>query len=133
MSFTISSKVGFLGTLLCFMFCQNMNLSRTKVIADQYAENARGAVTSVGRNFFAVGQAIAPIVSGVLYTVDVLLPYAALSLVSLGVAVLFLLTRTPLFHDPPAEPAPRACPAPSVTTEASAPPAGGAATLQQSV
>ena len=103
---------------------QNPNMGRAKMIADKYATNARGAVTGLGRNCFAIGQAIAPIISGVLYNVDPSVPYALTAFLIGCNLALFVVTGVPLFHDPPPpEPTVVATPAAPVKSSAELQPA----------
>ena len=85
---------------------QNPNMGRAKMIADKYANNARGGVAGLGRNCFAVGQALAPIISGALYSVDPSMPYALGAVLICCNLALFVVTGVPLFHDPPPPEAP---------------------------
>ena len=68
----------------------------------KYAKDARGALTSISRNCFALGQAAAPVLSGLLFTVKPLLPYALLALLVLCNVALSVVAGVPLFSDPPA-------------------------------
>lgn len=91
----------FCPSLICLMFQQNPNQARGKYIADRYATNARGAVTSISRNFFALGQALAPIVSGAVYNVNPFWPYVIQGSLIACNLLLFIVTGVPLWNDPP--------------------------------
>jgi MFS family permease len=82
------------------MFTQNPNLARCKLIADTHAKDARGAVTGVSRNFFALGQAISPMLSGVLFTLNPLAPYAATCVFLVANICIFFAFGVPLTRDP---------------------------------
>jgi len=97
----------FVGHSLLFVtivFMQAVNLSRSNLIASKYAPEARGAITSAGRTCFAIGQALGPIVSGILFTQGAVLPYLAGLLLAVLNLSMFLLTGTPVCHDPSMEP-----------------------------
>lgn len=93
--------VGYVSCLIGLIAQMVPNQARGKIIAERYAKNATGAVTAVGRNFFALGQALSPIVSAALLQVHPSAPYALLGALQLGALVLYAATGTPLFHDPP--------------------------------
>ena len=70
------------------------------MIATKYAKNATGAVTGVSRTCFSLGQAIGPLVSGLILDWSVSGPYMLLAAVQLSQIVCMLVTRTPLWRDP---------------------------------
>lgn len=119
-----ASNVCILLTLFatCFIsmiFQQNPNQARGKYIADKYAKNARGVVTSASRNFFAIGQAIAPIISGFAYTINPGAPYTVIAFLLACNTGLFAITGVPLWHDPSPEAAAAEPNAPKMTRKAS--------------
>ena len=100
-----SSLITFLllGVARCsFIMVQMMpNQGKAKTIANAYATNAVGVITGIGRIFFAFGQGTAPIVMGALYTLHPSASYAywcGLQVVQIAAS---LISRQPLFHDPP--------------------------------
>ena len=103
---TIAFLAGFLLAAISLFFIQNLNLARCKLIADSYARDARGAVTSASRNCFALGQTVAPAVSGVLFTASMWAPYALVCILLLATLLLFVVAGVPLFRDPPPVTAP---------------------------
>ena len=70
------------------------------MIAAKYAKNATGAVTGVSRTCFSLGQAIGPLVSGLIWNWSVSGPYLLLAVVQLSQIVCMVVTRTPLWFDP---------------------------------
>jgi hypothetical protein len=87
-------------SLVALLFTQNPNLARCKLIADTYAKDARGAITGVSRNFFALGQAVSPMLSGVLFNLNPLAPYAAACAFLLANISIFVALGVPLTRDP---------------------------------
>jgi len=81
----------------------NANQARAKIIATKYAKNATGAVTGVSRTCFAVGQAMGPFVSGLIWSWSISGPYLVLAAIQLSQIVLMMVTRTPLWRDPVAQ------------------------------
>ena len=78
----------------------NANSARAKMIATKYAKNATGAVTGVSRTCFSLGQAIGPLVSGLIWDWSVSGPYLLLAAVQLSQIVCMMVTRNPLWRDP---------------------------------
>ena len=90
-----------LGLGMFFTLTQhNANLARAKMIATKYAKNATGAVTGVSRTCFSLGQAIGPLVSGLIWGWSVSGPYLLLAAVQLSQIVCMMVTRNPLWRDP---------------------------------
>ena len=76
-----------------FTFTQhNANQARAKMIAAKYAKNATGAVTGVSRTCFALGQAIGPLVSGLIWSWSVSGPFLVLAAIQLSQIVLMMVT-----------------------------------------
>ena len=71
----------------------NANQARAKIIATKYAKNATGAVTGVSRTCFAVGQAVGPFVSGLIWSWSISGPYLVLAAIQLSQIVLMMVTR----------------------------------------
>jgi|TARA_B110001469_G_scaffold124571_1_gene138471 MFS family permease len=83
-----------LGLAMFFTFTQhNANQARAKMIAAKYAKNATGAVTGVSRTCFALGQAIGPLVSGLIWNWSVSGPFFVLAAIQLSQIVLMMVTR----------------------------------------
>ena len=90
-----------LGLGMFFTLTQhNANQARAKMIATKYAKNATGAVTGVSRTCFSLGQAIGPLVSGLIWGWSVSGPYLLLAAVQLSQIVCMMVTRNPLWRDP---------------------------------
>jgi MFS family permease len=86
----------------CCMVTQMLpNQSKAKAIATAYATNAVGAVTGMGRVFFALGQGTAPIIAGSLYTIGARYAYGYWIFLQAAQLVVMIVSRQPLFHDPP--------------------------------
>ena len=82
-----------LGLAMFFTFTQhNANQARAKMIAAKYAKNATGAVTGVSRTCFALGQAIGPLVSGLIWSWSVSGPFLVLAAIQLSQIVLMMVT-----------------------------------------
>ena len=82
-----------LGLGMFFTFTQhNANLARAKIIAAKYAKNATGAVAGVSRTCFALGQAIGPLVSGLLWSWSISSPFLVLAAIQLSQVVLMMVT-----------------------------------------
>ena len=82
-----------LGMFVTFMQ-HNSNQARAKLIAAKYAKNATGAVTGVSRTCFALGQAIGPLVSGLIWSCwSVSGPFLVLAVIQLSQIVLMLVKQ----------------------------------------
>ena len=82
-----------LGLAMFFTFTQhNANQARAKMIAAKYAKNATGAVTGVSRTCFALGQAIGPLVSGLIWSWSISGPFLVLAAIQLSQIVLMMVT-----------------------------------------
>ena len=82
-----------LGLGMFFTFTQqNANLARAKTIAAKYAKNATGAVTGISRTCFALGQAIGPLVSGLIWSWSISSPFLVLAAIQLSQIVLMMVT-----------------------------------------
>ena len=96
-----------LGLAMFFTFMQhNANQALAKLIAAKYAKNATGAVTGVSRTCFALGQAIGPLVSGLIWSCwSVSGPFLVLAAIQLSQIVLMLVNKSVLANpDPPHNP-----------------------------
>ena len=90
-----------LGLGMFFTFTQhNANLARAKIIAAKYAKNATGAVAGVSRTCFALGQAIGPLVSGLIWSWSISSPFLVLAAIQLSQVVLMMVTFICVEHMP---------------------------------
>eukprot|EP00964_Phaeocystis_antarctica_P139329 scaffold104105_cov66-Phaeocystis_antarctica.AAC.3 len=62
------------------------------MIAAKYAKNATGTVTGISRTCFALGQAIGPLVSGLIWSWSISSPFLVLAAIQLSQIVLMMVT-----------------------------------------